>query len=370
MKLTHDFSALWGIAKDLGADMQPFSLHRTGHISQIEVELLRGREVRLSELENVAGLLAFEGRQILLYIPDQGKNIEEVLAGRLDVGKKFHIAHCQTLDNMKSAGRFERYIATIDVSGQFNLSGVSPSGSEKTGMGRLYVCQNCLNMLNYQQCRILRSARQIRSTFALHEFFETYSSCFRYLPSRTKIEASQYSYSSDWHEISYERRTSARWRCSECAIDLTKHSHLLHVHHRDGIKGNNSANNLQVLCKACHRLQPLHDHLYVPLDEMKLINSLRAAQGFFNGNWNRVLKYADPACHGVLGLAQNAGWSAPEIEYIINPDYPALEIAWPAEKVAISLEPGAPGYEGWRVMDIAGAANFDFNGLIQQSAYA
>lgn len=362
MKLTHDFSALWRIAKDLGADKCPFSLQRTGNIPEIEVELLRGREVRLSELESISGLLAFEGRQILLYIPDQGKDIEMVLAGQLDEGKKFHIAHCETLEKMKRGGRFERYMATIDVSGQFKLTGVTSYGSAKTGVGRLYVCQNCLKMLNYQQCRILRSPRQVRENFALHEFFETYSSCFRYLPKRTRLDTEEYSYVSNWSDISHEHRASARWRCSECAINLTEHRQLLHVHHRDGVKGNNNSSNLQVLCKACHRLQPLHEHLYIPLDEMKLINQLRASEGFFDGNWSKVLKYADPACQGVLGLARNAGWPVPSIEYTINPDYPALEVAWPNEKLAISLEPGAPGYDGWRVLDIAGAAEFNFKG--------
>ena len=253
-------------------------------------------------------------------------------------------------------------MATTDVSGQFNLTGQTSYGVEKEGVGRLYVCQVCLNMLNYKQCRISRTARQIREIFSLHEFFETYSSCFRYLPKRTKMDASEYGYAANWNSISLELRTNARWRCSECAVDLNNHRQLLHVHHRDGIKGNNNKDNLQVLCKACHRLQPMHDHLYVPLGEMKIINSLRVEQGLFHGGWSQVLRNADPACHGALGLAQTAGWPAPLVEYVVNPDYPALEIAWPTKKLAISLESGTPGYEGWRVMDIAGATDFDFKG--------
>lgn len=149
MQIRHDFSALWNIATGLGAERQTFTLSRASSIPAIEAELIRGREVRLDELEAISGLLAFEGRQILLYIPDQGNRIDEVLNGNLDGGKKFHVAHCSALETMKNAGRFERYIATTDISGTFTLSGIDGNMREKTDRGRLYVCQLCLNMLNY-----------------------------------------------------------------------------------------------------------------------------------------------------------------------------------------------------------------------------
>ncbi len=158
MRITYDFSELWRVVDKLGAERESFSLSRTSTISAIEAELIRGREVKLHELESVSGLLAYEGRQILLYIPDQGQNIDQVLTGHLDSGKKFHVAHCTTLDSMKRSGRFERYIATIDVSGQFELTGTDINMREKSGIGRLYVCQNCLNMLNYKQAKVDRSA--------------------------------------------------------------------------------------------------------------------------------------------------------------------------------------------------------------------
>ena len=360
MRITHDFAALWRIVEELGAEKASFSLKRTSSIPQIESQLLRGREVKLADLENVAGLLAIEGRQVLLYIPDQGKNILEVLAGNRDLGKKFHVAHCKTLENMKSAGRFERYIATTNVSGDFELTGTMDFKKETKGTGRLYVCQNCLNMLNYKQCKIEGSARKLRETFDLTQFFETYSSCFSHLPSRTRVDAGRSTYTANWSEISKGLRSTAQWHCSECRVDLSAHKHLLHVHHKDGVKGNNHDANLQVLCKACHRQQPLHDHLYVPLSEMKLINSLRKAAGSYRSDWASILKYADPACHGVLGLAKQSGWPTPEIEHPIASGQNPVEIAWPSRKLAISLAGEMPKNMGWRVLDLA-AANLYFS---------
>jgi 5-methylcytosine-specific restriction endonuclease McrA len=360
MRLTHDFSALWRIADELGAARAPFALKRVNSIPEIESQLVRGREVKLHELESVSGLLAFEGRQILLYIPDQGQHIVEVLAGNKDLGKKFHVAHCKTLDTMKNSGRFERYIATTDVSGDFQLTGTSDFTSEVKGVGRLYVCQNCLNMLNFKQCKVERSARRLRETFALAEFFETYSSCFKHLPARTRVEAGASTYAPNWKEISDNLRARSGWKCSDCRVDLTAYKHLLHVHHVDGNKNNNQDGNLQVLCKACHRLQPLHDHLYVPLEEMKLINSLRKAAGLYRGDWDTVLKYADPACHGVLGLAQAAGWPVPEVEHSLGSGEASFEVAWPSRKIALSLGRATSTAGGWRILDLEAAANMDF----------
>lgn len=361
MRIVYDYSALWQIANELGAKKALFSLKRTNSIAEIESQLIRGREVKLHELESVSGLLAFQGRQILLYIPDQGKNIVEVLAGNREPGKKFHIAHCKTLDAMKSAGRFERYIATTDVSGEFKLAGVVDFNKEISGVGYLYVCQNCLNMLNYKQCKVERSARRVRESFELAEFFETYSSCFKHLPARTRVEVGQSTYASNWKEISLTLREKAMWKCTDCKIDLRSHKNLLHVHHLDGNKSHNKNGNLSVLCKACHRLQPLHDHLYVPLEEMKTINALRKDAGLYQGDWDTVLRYSDPACHGILGLARASGWPVPDIEYELVPSEKPLEIAWPSRKLAISLGGASFSVKEWNIMDLATATNIYFN---------
>lgn len=356
MRITYDFSELWRVADKLGAQRESFSLSRASTISAIEAELIRGREVKLDELESVSGLLAYEGRQILLYIPDQGQNIDQVLAGDLDSGKKFHVAHCTTLDSMKRSGRFERYIATIDVSGQFELTGTDINMREKSGTGRLYVCQNCLNMLNYKQAKVNRSAKKIREHFDLGEFFETYSSCFKHLPTRTKVDPGSSTYTANWKEISDNLRRSVHWCCEECGIELSSNKHLLHVHHVDGVKGNNSRSNLRALCKACHRQQPLHDHMYVPREEMKFFNELRRAAGLFDGQWDTAFKFADPALHGPLGMARNAKWECPEIAFEIPGTSMVTEVAWPRRRLAITLERPLPVVAGWRVIDLASAA--------------
>ena len=50
---------------------------------------------------------------------------------------------------------------------------------------------------------------------------------------------------------------------------------LLHVHHRDGNRGNNQRNNLQILCIDCHSRQPGHSRLGPSPQQRRRLDSLR-----------------------------------------------------------------------------------------------
>jgi 5-methylcytosine-specific restriction endonuclease McrA len=355
VRLTYDFSSLWFQVDRLNVEREPFSLHALS-LGTIDVELSgKGIEVDLDAIQNIAGLTAYEGRQILLYIPDQGHKIEAVLQGDREAGTKFHVAHCQTLRRMKRQNRYERYVATTNVEGIFDVAGVSYySNVEMMGTARLLVCQHCLNMLNYKQSKVAKSAWTVRNDFDIEEFFETYSSCFPYLPSRTRVRAGDSSYAENWDGISLGIRISVDWRCEKCSVNLRDHKNLLHVHHIDGVKSNNSRLNLRALCKACHRDEPNHQTMYMPRSEMALINRLRREQGLLKNNWSVVMKHADPATHGILGLLKDAGWSAPEVEFQYDPkNRHFIDLAWTNKRTGIYLanEPLEPP-RGWKFYNL------------------
>lgn len=320
MDLKFDFSALWTQVKRVTDELVPFKVEFTHHLDPIDVALSeRGVDVVLDEIEDIGNLLSYKGRQILLYIPDHAGSVSNVLAGSAE-GKKFHVAHCQTLEKMKEAKRFERYVATTKLDGYFTLTGADYlTGKEIRGDARLLVCKHCLSKLNYKQAALSPATRhKIRNDFDITEFFETYSSCFPYIPKRETPGAGSGLYSSNWREISDRVRADAQWQCDECKIGLADHKHLLHVHHIDGNKGNNTESNLRPLCAACHRDQPFHSTIFVRREDMLTITQLRVALGVLGRNWAALMKYSDTALRGYLGLARAKGSYPPQVGLTIG----------------------------------------------------
>ena len=362
MKLSFDFRALEEAVRAMGAepiDFEPGVLVEP--LDPIDAALEVGLEIEIDAVVSDGGLLSYEGRQVLLYIQDQGRKITETLedGGK---GRKFHVATCQTLVEMKEKGRFQRYVATNRLDGVFFVSGVDfETGAVVEGEARLRVCRNCLKRLNYRDYRNSpqRQKNLMVTNFSIGEFFETYASFFRFLPRRRAGPGSSEHYTPDWPRIAGELKARADFTCSDpsCRVNLQEHKNLLHVHHRDGVKNNNRPENLEVLCAACHRSRPMHSHLFVSHEQMKVLNSLRQTQGLMGGgDWRAVGRVCDPGLHGLVEELMSAGIPLPvvglELEGAAENELCALELAWPRARTGIAIS--AVDREraealGWRV---------------------
>lgn len=355
MEIKIDFSGLWSQVKRLSDVPVEFDWIAAAQLDPIDIELLEGREVRLEDLDVINGLLSVDGRQVLLYIPDQYSPVDVVQASP-EKGKRFHVADCKTLVEMRAKGRFERYLVTNNLTGIFQISGKNSRGVPDELDSRLLVCKNCLEKLNYQNYCHDSARSQTWQRFEISRFFETYSTSFTHLPRNLGQRAIGNNYTADWAEVSADVRRRCGFKCEGCGLSLHEHRNLLHVHHVNGLKQDNSSANLRPLCADCHRKQPLHEHMFISMADMQLLTRLRREQNIIAEDWSQVLELADLSVHGALMRARHKGFEEPEVGYgLMNPNGVIVfetEVAWVQRRIAITLT-AAPQITGWTILSPA-----------------
>ena len=341
MKLRFPIDALWAQVNKMGAVKREYSLNYRNQTPLPEIlPSVAKVDVTIDEVDTEYGLLSCNGAQVVLYIPDHGKRVDDVLEDG-GAGRRAHIADCITLEQMRQKNRFQRYRAVANVTGEFEIFGFSMLSQQSVeGVAKLHVCINCLKHLNYKgYVTEPRRQQEIRRTFNLKDFFAEHSTLFRYLPN-SFIERKA-GYAPDWSQISENFRASKGYCCDICRLDLNASKHLLHTHHIDGNKRNNQESNLQALCADCHRKQPFHDYMWIKHKDMSLIQRLRKEQGILGAStsWDDLYRLVDSPYDGLLRYLKGAGRGKPDIGYEITDVNGAVvaevEIAWPNAKDAI-----------------------------------
>jgi 5-methylcytosine-specific restriction endonuclease McrA len=359
MKLPHlCFSALQSCADQMGgAQVNIVLTSSLRPLEPLDHELQVGKAVELTEITLNEGLLSFNGRQVLLFIPNHHNKVSMALENG-STGKKYHITDCETLKKMRANNRFnQRYVATNKLGGEFDVFGFDEDSKERVeGKTDLKVCKNCLKKLNYQNYR--HNKNQVFNQFSLTQFFSQYNSYFRHMP--TEFHAYDINdYPENWSTISRQYRKQHHYVCEKCAVDLNQQKHLLHVHHKNAQKTDINPNNLIALCADCHRKEPFHQHMHVGHSDMQTINALRRkSQLIRNDNgYDEIMRYSDPAMKDLLFLCQRGNLPVPQVAYRVssenNQSNLAFELAWINAKVAVVIAPKQYEWaksEGWTIL--------------------
>ena len=292
MKIEVEFAELKALVKKMGA--KPVNWDSEAQKAPPPDFAKRLEEgIDLKKLDDVVpaenGLLTYKDEQVLLYIKDHGHMDRDKLLNSPKDARRFHVADCVTLDDMRQKKKFDRYVVTTRKDGSFEVDYFDDVQKKTVSIeSKLRACMNCLKMINYQEYEKApkKQQRKIWNAFDLREFFKIYATFFRNRPPYTDKTFPSGIYEPDWPEISKKYRDAADWKCqnTQCGVDLSAHKRLLDVHHISGNKRDNYSGNLKVLCKECHRNQPFHSHYKVRDADLKLIGRVRRKQRLTNPN--------------------------------------------------------------------------------------
>lgn len=258
----NDLKSRMGIPSDLYGS---FSVEiDPGRLTAKELDLLTGEGIDVSydELTTLPdGTFAYKDSRVLLYIRDVH------IFGNQEPEPKYHLSKCATIEKMFQSGRRERYVVATKTNGIFHLNIIKKHKAIPDDR-RLSVCQNCLDRLSFKGFNLQTMNRTRRHRFVAEFLPEHF---FAVYPRSLHVEKPKYDsdtaplneYPADFGELSERLRRESGWKCQNCHRILSdpRLRQFLHVHHVNGVRSDNTRQNLKVLCVACHAKEPRHQHI-------------------------------------------------------------------------------------------------------------
>ncbi len=233
-------------------------------------------EKELGSLFHPSGLLVHRGKPVFVYIRD---NTITPPPYAPEMCRKVHFAVCETITYKKSVGQFEsRYRITNSRTNEYLIDVTGRSSRSIEMRTLLYPCQNCLALVAYHGFNVRLSMKQRLAIVKAFDAEEAYMMNWRILQKYWKqmkapTAAKSTGYSKNWPKISRVFRKRMGYECHDCGV--VGYS-ITDTHHIDGDKSNNNFENLQCLCKLCHKGK--HPHYPVTEAQRKLILKKRDAQ--------------------------------------------------------------------------------------------
>ena len=272
MKINININSLDDLLKKMGAKLIE-SKQDSDYLTPLELEELKSQEGKQINIEEIApdddGLIRYFDEIVMINIRDTQDSIDTV-ENNPEETVRFHVAyHCSTLMYMRDKGKIDRYFASQNMDGEFIVDAYEDARNRnseiKQTVSKLKVCKNCLKELQYKDCS---SGKKVpRNTwlgFDIPDFFENYPKAHFKKPKFDNYNYKGSNYSSDFPIIRRQILEKRNYCCERCKVNLAQMNHrkLLHVHHKNSVKSDNSLRNLEVLCIVCHANE--HAHLVNP----------------------------------------------------------------------------------------------------------
>lgn len=222
---------------------------------KVKLKSLEGIPVPFEDIKfsPINGYALYYDEPVLIYIRDQRLRREAYEKGEFG---KFHLCRCRTLETAQKNNRLEsRYIVTANTSGEFLLNIRilwQDSYVEEGVYKRLKVCRNCLERIkwkNYNPHWNEATKSNVVENFSIEEFLETASKDLRRELGKVPTHLVKDNYVLDGSRKE-DLKKHCRYKCVKCGKIFS--SCELEVHHVDHNPGNNSMDNLMVVCIECH----------------------------------------------------------------------------------------------------------------------
>ncbi len=272
MKIDFNIKSLDDLLNVMGARLIE-AKESSDYLSPLDLEEIKSQEGKQINIDDIApdddGLIRYFDEIVMINIRDTQKSIYTV-ENHPEETVRFHVAyHCTTLMKMREKGKYDRYFISQNMDGDFTVDAYEDHKNRnskiKTTISKLKVCKNCLKELQYKGCTKERPVpSDIWHGFDIPDFFENYPKAHFKKPKFDKHTYKGSDYTSDFPMIRRGILEKREYCCERCKVDLSQMNHrkLLHVHHKNSVKSDNSLQNLEVLCIDCHAKE--HSHLVNP----------------------------------------------------------------------------------------------------------